>query len=1067
MAWSFRKKIKIAPGVHINLSKSGVSTSLGPKGAKINIGPKGTFLTTGIPGTGIYNRQKIGNGKTTSPSHNHSFTGTPSREKSNGHGCLKTFIWFMLINLCLAFIGGIITLVDYNKEISSFSAAETMIEISPDESDSVEEDLLSEDVLSAVPERTLQGVQDDIRTSWIELFILGIFIMLCIWRLVKLKRKNDTVSFSSHKKTTPSAKTSISISQQITELKSKYEVESNIFKKKIIGNSLSRLLDTDISQRLDPAIEKLQHRISKRPKSELKEQLDVLTAERTKQQEEILRLKYDIVSELSDQEIQKYSFFCDSFVALKNCERTWTIVSQKDNNEIKSSAKTLVDRKDFLFLTGCYKELEIPYQVPKIPLGLYRNLYFYPRFVIDEKPTRDFDVIPITHISLQYKGSRFQESGPVPSDAEKIGSTYKYINKDGGPDRRFSYNPEIPLMLYGDLILSPYDLIYEVSNNKMAIQFCSAFLDLKTASMESDAGHLISVSPNNLATDRPKAFTNVLQDQDERLAEAARMVVINQRCSTSELQRKMGIGYAKAGRILDQLEMLGIVGSQNGSNPREVLVSNLAQLEGILSLNYNAYKSADISEQFFYDVLSASQRLLEFGKKLACDDQFCKLLGEKVEGAIIKNDKTLTEPKEKIDAYLHADVIRSYTDLGHEIDMDTPEGFGLMLFGLVMLDRGAPLQYEHLDMYRETVQGPAQKMLREMSESIKNNPDIFVLEACLKEYDEVLHNQYVVLLYRFASIIAKADKTVSIGEAASLNKIIQLKIDFESPKEIKFDTNPEKKNKTSRTKLQAKKELDALIGLSSVKAEINSLTNYIRVQKMRQEQGMKVTPVSYHCVFTGNPGTGKTTVARIVAEIYKELGILSKGHLIETDRSGLVAEYVGQTAAKTNKIIDSAMDGILFIDEAYSLVDGGHSDYGKEAIATLLKRMEDDRNRLVVILAGYTDDMKRFIDSNPGLQSRFNRYIEFPDYSGDELFQIFETCARKYEYALTDEAKDALKESIDKSIARKDKNFGNGRYVRNFFEKVVENQANRLSSEADVTSEILARIEAEDIYNSL
>lgn len=161
------------------------------------------------------------------------------------------------------------------------------------------------------------------------------------------------------------------------------------------------------------------------------------------------------------------------------------------------------------------------------------------------------------------------------------------------------------------------------------------------------------------------------------------------------------------------------------------------------------------------------------------------------------------------------------------------------------------------------------------------------------------------------------------------------------------------------------------------------------------------------------------------------------------------------------------MDGILFIDEAYSLVDGGHSDYGREAIATLLKRMEDDRDRFVVILAGYTDDMKRFIDSNPGLQSRFNRYIEFPDYSGDELFRIFEICARKYEYALTDEAKDALKESIDKSIARKDKNFRNGRYVRNFFEKVVENQANRLSSEADVTSEILSKIEAEDIYNSL
>lgn len=236
---------------------------------------------------------------------------------------------------------------------------------------------------------------------------------------------------------------------------------------------------------------------------------------------------------------------------------------------------------------------------------------------------------------------------------------------------------------------------------------------------------------------------------------------------------------------------------------------------------------------------------------------------------------------------------------------------------------------------------------------------------------------------------------------------------------------------------------------------------------MRAEKGMKVSPVSYHCVFTGNPGTGKTTVARIVSEIYKELGILKKGHLVETDRSGLVAEYVGQTAVKTNKIIDSALDGVLFIDEAYSLVDGGQSDYGKEAISTLLKRMEDDRDRLVVILAGYTDDMKRFIDSNPGLQSRFNRYIEFPDYSSDELFQIFESSTKKYEYKLTDTASEVLKEVLNKAVEGKDKSFGNGRYVRNLFERVVENQANRISIVPDITAESLATIEEEDIKKSL
>ena len=180
-----------------------------------------------------------------------------------------------------------------------------------------------------------------------------------------------------------------------------------------------------------------------------------------------------------------------------------------------------------------------------------------------------------------------------------------------------------------------------------------------------------------------------------------------------------------------------------------------------------------------------------------------------------------------------------------------------------------------------------------------------------------------------------------------------------------------------------------------------------------------------------------------------------------------MAEYVGQTAVKTNKIIDSALDGILFIDEAYSLVDGGNSDYGKEAIATLLKRMEDDRDRLVVILAGYTDDMKRFIDSNPGLQSRFNRYVEFPDYSAEELFQIFESSTKKYEYSLTEEAATVLKSILSNAVEHKDKNFGNGRFVRNLFEKVIENQANRISSVSDITAESLATIEAEDIQEAL
>ncbi|MBO7200334.1 MAG: AAA family ATPase [Bacteroidales bacterium] len=257
-------------------------------------------------------------------------------------------------------------------------------------------------------------------------------------------------------------------------------------------------------------------------------------------------------------------------------------------------------------------------------------------------------------------------------------------------------------------------------------------------------------------------------------------------------------------------------------------------------------------------------------------------------------------------------------------------------------------------------------------------------------------------------------------------------------------------------------ELKSLIGLERVKEDVDSLRNLIKIQALRKQQGLPNTKVSYHCVFTGNPGTGKTTVARIVAGIYKELGLLKKGHLVEVDRSKLVAEYVGQTGPKTNKVIDEALDGVLFIDEAYSLL-GGENDFGAEAIATLLKRMEDDRDRLVVILAGYTNEIKEFIESNPGLQSRFNRYIQFDDYSAEELTEIFKRSLRKSHYKIKRDAFEKLQTVIEKAVTSKDKHFGNARYVRNLFEKVVQNQANRLAKMDAINNEELSIITIEDI----
>ena len=292
----------------------------------------------------------------------------------------------------------------------------------------------------------------------------------------------------------------------------------------------------------------------------------------------------------------------------------------------------------------------------------------------------------------------------------------------------------------------------------------------------------------------------------------------------------------------------------------------------------------------------------------------------------------------------------------------------------------------------------------------------------------------------------------------------------DSATEEKTDTVAEEKPVVVNEPLEGDpyKELDDLIGLGQVKEEVRTLANFVKVQKQREAQGLKIPKISYHLVFLGSPGTGKTTVARIVGRIYKDLGVLKKGHTVETDRSGLVAKYMGQTALKTDTIIQKAMNGVLFIDEAYSLVpeDGSGSDYGQEAISTLLKRMEDYRDSLVVIIAGYPDEMKRFIDSNPGLQSRFNRYISFPDYTSGELYDIFCMYMRKNQYTLTDEASDYLKQALSNAVAHKDRNFGNARYVRNIFEKAIQQQANRLSGQTDLSTEQLTELTQEDIQQS-
>ena len=314
-----------------------------------------------------------------------------------------------------------------------------------------------------------------------------------------------------------------------------------------------------------------------------------------------------------------------------------------------------------------------------------------------------------------------------------------------------------------------------------------------------------------------------------------------------------------------------------------------------------------------------------------------------------------------------------------------------------------------------------------------------------------------------------AERTMTPQEAASSASPSPMQteenIELDKPAEQAAVTSPAaaKEDETMESLLA---ELDGLVGLENVKQDVHSLMNFIKVAKIREQRGMKVPTISYHLAFTGNPGTGKTTVARL-AKLYYHMGILPQGQLVETDRSALVAGYLGQTAIKTQKVIQQAMGGVLFIDEAYSLAGDTEDSYGKEAIETILKAMEDHRDELVVIVAGYTELMHKFIESNPGLSSRFSKYFEFPDYCGEELLSIFTRFCEKNGYRLEPDAEMRIREKFDALYDTRDEHFGNARTARNFFEKAINAQANRIAMKSQIMDADLENLTEADILAAI
>lgn len=1045
---NYRKRIKIAPGIYANISNKGVSTSFGVKGFSITTGPRGTYVNTSIPGTGLYSRRKIGGtGKGSA-----STTQTESEPKATVT-CLGVFALVILMTIItgnlftayfaqnwgLCFLVCSLIVAATIAIIAIFQVLWKKFVLSPKERKALADALIDEE------QETLELVEEDIAAIQ--------------EKIIAINDKDEKIPYAAF-------------------------INS---RKRMVMESLYVRRKEDFERRPDFANNTIQSYYD-----ENNQKLDHINELYPLVDNNILE-----ISNLSDDELKQYHALCEAFAKLAASDKIWSIISAASNTVKKSSATTLVERKETSLQSAPFLNLVVgDLSIPHFVDNNGNDIYIYPRFIIIDKGASDFSVKPISIASVTSTWQNFIVEDTAPKDAKFVSHTWRYVNKNGQPDGRYSYNPMLSIYRYANLSLSTLDIKLQVSNYLAADDFAMALKELTTGKTSNFSSN-VSTTETPYSSKKEINFTN-----------------------QSSKKNRFGISEQYFNLCYDQARLIfKYLQNMNDNEEFNAFINKIGGMESLDSLNvFNGYNNR-VAILMIYDFTKVYHQL---GHSFVANNKEILILALLM-GFILAPDKTITFSN--IDEF-YTKVVPSLCNtlntLNQMSDPDMTERYAFYYPRMFEVFDKERIQSYKVILYRfaslvakadGVIDDEESEYLAGLMNGIENivdnesgnklAPSIETINRTSKVVSEEVaeaaryvvdtkngstsalqrrfkigysHASRIIAELEILGIVSKTNGTTPRDVLVTSEELERILGACQS-EDISDDSTeiPDTPNagdlkpkaavskKPREKKQNPSKKLDSLIGLESVKEEVNKLTNFIKIQQIRSNQGLKASPISYHCVFTGNPGTGKTTVARIIAEIYKDLGILEKGHLVETDRSGLVAEYVGQTAVKTNKIIDSALDGVLFIDEAYSLVTGSGNDYGLEAISTLLKRMEDERNRLVVVLAGYGAEMKTFIDSNPGLQSRFNRYIHFNDYSVEELMDIFKLNVSRHDYNLSDEAATVLRTYIENAVANKDKNFGNARFVRNLFEKTLENQATRLASQGQITKELLQEIKADDI----